>query len=98
MEQAPLRVERRGEVIWITIDREARRNAITDAVTLGIAGALERAEAEDARAVVLTGAGSGRSAPAPISRRMRDRSASISRAPARRWCGFCARRATARCR
>ncbi len=57
MEQPPLRVERRGEVMWITIDREARRNAVTDAVVLGIGAALERAEVEDARAVVLTGAG-----------------------------------------
>jgi methylglutaconyl-CoA hydratase len=57
VEAAALLVERRGEVVWITIDREARRNAITDAVVGGIAAALARAEAEDARAVVLTGAG-----------------------------------------
>lgn len=57
MEEQKLRVARCQDVVWITIDREHRRNAIDDATVLAISAALAQAEAEDARAVVLTGAG-----------------------------------------
>ncbi|WP_428490804.1 enoyl-CoA hydratase/isomerase family protein [Rhodopila sp.] len=51
-------IEKRGIVQWITIDREARRNAINDAVTDAIAAGLGAASADPhIRAVVLTGAG-----------------------------------------
>ena len=54
----PVRSERNGAVLTIVIDREARRNALNEAVALGIAAALDEAEADRAiRAVVLTGAG-----------------------------------------
>ena len=51
-------IEKRGLVQWITINREARRNAMNDAVTDAIASGLGEATADpDIRAVVLTGAG-----------------------------------------
>lgn len=54
-----LAVERRGPVLWLTIRREARRNAMNAAVLSGLAQAIEAAQADRAlRAIVLTGAGS----------------------------------------
>jgi methylglutaconyl-CoA hydratase len=51
-------IEKRGPVQWITINREARRNAMNDAVTDAIAAGLTSASADpEVRAVVLTGAG-----------------------------------------
>ena len=51
-------IERRGLVQWITINREARRNAMNDTVTDMIAAGLTAASADpEVRAVVLTGAG-----------------------------------------
>lgn len=51
-------IETRGAVLWITINREERRNAMNDAVTDGIAEGFTRAAADSSvRAVVLTGAG-----------------------------------------
>lgn len=44
-------------VARITIDRAEKRNAINPEVVRGIAGAIERAERERAKVVVLTGAG-----------------------------------------
>lgn len=56
--QEPVRVERRDAALWITIDREARRNALNEAVAQGIHAGLDAAEADrTVRAVVLTGAG-----------------------------------------
>ncbi|MFN9771768.1 MAG: enoyl-CoA hydratase/isomerase family protein [Burkholderiales bacterium] len=53
-----LRTERRGHALWLTIDRPARRNAISAAVVAGISAGLREAAADDAiRAVVITGAG-----------------------------------------
>jgi methylglutaconyl-CoA hydratase len=50
--------EKRGAVQWITINREARRNAMNDAVTDAIAAGLVQASADpEVRVVVLTGAG-----------------------------------------
>ena len=55
---ADLRAEQRGEVLWLTITREARRNAMGADVLRGIAEGLDRAEADpDIRVVVITGAG-----------------------------------------
>jgi len=54
----PVRIEANGAVLTIVIDREARRNALNEAVARAIASALDRAESDRAvRAVVLTGAG-----------------------------------------
>ncbi|MDN2580938.1 enoyl-CoA hydratase-related protein [Aquibium sp. ELW1220] len=51
-------IERRGEVLWITINREERRNALNETVAERIHSGLDRAEADrEIRAVVLTGAG-----------------------------------------
>lgn len=53
-----LRRELRGDVLWLTIDREARRNAISPAVIDGIAAGFEQARADRSiRAIVLTGVG-----------------------------------------
>lgn len=53
-----LRVETRGRVMWLIIDREARRNAIDRATIEAMRLALIDAEADPAiHAVVLTGAG-----------------------------------------
>lgn len=53
-----VRTEREDAVLTIVIDREARRNALNEAVALGIIAGLDEAEADRAvRAVVLTGAG-----------------------------------------
>jgi enoyl-CoA hydratase/carnithine racemase len=49
-------VERRGPALWLTINREERRNAINPAVIAGIHQALTSL-ANDVRVVVLTGAG-----------------------------------------
>jgi enoyl-CoA hydratase/carnithine racemase len=53
-----IRLERRGRVLWIWINREARRNAINAGVIAGIHGAVQTAAADRTlRALVLTGAG-----------------------------------------
>lgn len=53
-----LRAERRGHALWLTIDRPARRNALSPAVLAGISAGLDEAAADDAiRAIVITGAG-----------------------------------------
>jgi enoyl-CoA hydratase/carnithine racemase len=55
---AELFEERRGAVLWLTISREARRNAISPSVLSGLYDAIERVQHErEVRAVVLTGAG-----------------------------------------
>lgn len=51
--------ETRGHALWITINREARRNSIDDAAIFAMTDALAAAERDNnIRAVVLTGAGS----------------------------------------
>ena len=53
-----VKLERRGAVQWITIDREARRNALNEEVVRIIDRAIAEASADrDCRAIVLTGAG-----------------------------------------
>jgi enoyl-CoA hydratase/carnithine racemase len=55
---AELRVERRGPVLWLTIQREERRNAMSHAVLAGMGQALDELQADrTVRAVVITGAG-----------------------------------------
>lgn len=50
--------ERRGNALWIFINREARRNAINPDVIAGIEAAIRNANADASlRAIVLTGAG-----------------------------------------
>ena len=49
---------REGGVLWLTIHREARRNAISPGVLAGLTAALTNANADRGlRAIVLTGAG-----------------------------------------
>ena len=51
--------EMRGHVLWLTIQREERRNAMNGAVLDGLRAALAQAARDPAvRAIVLTGAGS----------------------------------------
>ena len=53
-----VRVERRGQVLWITLDRPERRNALNAAAAAGLAAALdELATDRSLRAGVLTGTG-----------------------------------------
>jgi len=53
-----VRVERKGDALWVWIDREQRRNAINSAVLAGIGEAILRTQADPTlRAVVLTGSG-----------------------------------------
>jgi len=50
--------ERRADALWLWINRESRRNAITSAVLSGIGAAIERAAGDPTlRAIVLTGTG-----------------------------------------
>jgi enoyl-CoA hydratase/carnithine racemase len=57
-ERPDLRLERRGDALWIWIDREARRNAINPAVLAGIEAAVDQAAADASiRALVLTAVG-----------------------------------------
>lgn len=53
-----VRVERRGEVLVMTIDRPTRRNAVDRAVSLAMAAALVTLDADDQlRVGIVTGAG-----------------------------------------
>ncbi|MGH2978741.1 MAG: crotonase/enoyl-CoA hydratase family protein [Solirubrobacterales bacterium] len=57
---APVRYERTGAAALVTIDRPERRNAVDAATAEGLRRSLERFEGdEDARVMVLTGAGGG---------------------------------------
>jgi enoyl-CoA hydratase/carnithine racemase len=54
----PIRTEKRGQTLWIWIDREERRNAINKEVISGIESAVTVAQADASmRSIVLTGAG-----------------------------------------
>lgn len=54
-----LTVELRGQVLWLTITREERRNAMNHGVLSGLAQAIAQAQSErGVRAVVVTGSGS----------------------------------------
>lgn len=58
MSSGPVLIETRSEILWITINRPDRRNALNDDVANGIREALRSAnDSDDLRAVVLTGAG-----------------------------------------
>jgi enoyl-CoA hydratase/carnithine racemase len=53
-----VRLERKGDSLWIWIDREERRNAINPAVIAGIGEGVDRAAADPSiRSLVLTGVG-----------------------------------------
>ena len=53
-----LLIEKRGHALWLTINREARRNAMSPAVLAGIRAGIDHAQADRAvRVIVLTGAG-----------------------------------------
>lgn len=55
---AELLTERRGPVLWLTIAREERRNAMSHTVLAGLGEAIETAQQDRAlRAIVITGAG-----------------------------------------
>ena len=56
--QPAVLVERRGHVMIVTLNRPDARNAINEAVWLGVGEALAEAEADvEVRAVIVTGAG-----------------------------------------
>jgi enoyl-CoA hydratase/carnithine racemase len=53
-----LSVDLRGPVLWLTITREDRRNAMSHGVLAGMAQAIAAAQSQrDIRAIVITGAG-----------------------------------------
>ena len=53
-----LGIEQRGAVLWLTIQREERRNAMSHGVIAGMADAIRAAQHQpDLRAIVITGAG-----------------------------------------
>jgi enoyl-CoA hydratase/carnithine racemase len=53
-----VRRERRGAALWLTIDREERRNALNEAVLTGLLEGVREADRDGTiRAVVMTGAG-----------------------------------------
>ena len=53
-----LGVERRGPVLWLTIQREARRNAMSHGVLAAMGAAIDAAQSDrEVRAIVITGAG-----------------------------------------
>ena len=53
-----LSAEQRGPVLWLTITREERRNAMSHAVLAGVAQAITAAQSQRSiRAIVITGAG-----------------------------------------
>lgn len=55
---ADLLAERKADVLWLTLNRPQRRNALTDGVLLGLADMFARANADTTlRAIVITGAG-----------------------------------------
>jgi enoyl-CoA hydratase/carnithine racemase len=55
---ADLGVERRGGVLWLTIQREERRNAMNHAVLRAMGDAIDAAQSDrELRAIVITGAG-----------------------------------------
>ena len=57
-ENAELQVRREGGVLWLTINREERRNAISAPVLAGLTEQLTQANQDRSlRAIVLTGAG-----------------------------------------
>lgn len=57
-DQPAVLVERRGNVMVITINRPEARNAVNGAVSIGVGDALDEAQHDpDVRAVVITGAG-----------------------------------------
>lgn len=54
-----LTAELRGPVLWLTITREERRNAMSHGVLAGLAQAITQAQSDrSVRAIVVTGAGS----------------------------------------
>ena len=57
-ESSPVVVERRGATLLITINRPSVRNAVNQAVSYGIASALDTLDDDDTLGVgILTGAG-----------------------------------------
>lgn len=53
-----LRIEQRGQVLWLTINREDRRNAMSAGVLAGLSESIAAAQSNrQVRAIVLTGAG-----------------------------------------
>jgi enoyl-CoA hydratase/carnithine racemase len=53
-----LLIQQRGPVLWLTINREARRNAVSHGVLAALARAIDGAQAQrELRAIVITGAG-----------------------------------------
>ena len=53
-----LLIEKRGHALWLTINREARRNAMSPAVLAGLRAGIDQAHADSGvRVIVITGAG-----------------------------------------
>jgi enoyl-CoA hydratase len=57
-EEQPVLTERRGNVLLVTLNRPAVRNAVNAALAAGVAGALEELDSDESLSVgILTGAG-----------------------------------------
>ena len=53
-----LLIEKRGRALWLTINREERRNAMSPAVLAGMRRGIDQAQADpEVRVIVITGAG-----------------------------------------
>ncbi len=53
-----LLIEKRGHALWLTINREARRNAMSPAVLAGLRAGIDQSHADPGvRVIVITGAG-----------------------------------------
>lgn len=77
----PVGYELRDSIAWVTLERPDRLNAVTPSMYEGIEASLTRAEEDDARIVVLRGAGSAFSVGADMKEHdARDRTAAERRA------------------
>jgi enoyl-CoA hydratase/carnithine racemase len=70
---------RRGQVVLVTIDRPERRNAVDLASLEGLAAAVDEAAEDEARALVVTGAGGHFSAGADLAGLEDERFATVLR-------------------
>ena len=58
LDQTELSITQHGPVLWLTITREERRNAMSHGVLAGMAQAISSAQTDrNVRAIVITGAG-----------------------------------------
>jgi (methylthio)acryloyl-CoA hydratase len=74
---ASIKVERRGEIALVTLNRPEKRNALSDEVVLGLTSLFSSIPA-DIKGVVLSGAGGNFTAGLDLNERRRSASASMT--------------------